>query len=246
MIIGGLQKFSLLDYSGHLSAIIFTQGCNFNCQFCYNPMLVAWPIAGKIKKQEGRSSVIKEDGLFVFLESRIGKLEAVVITGGEPTIQPDLPDFLAKIKNLGYLVKLDTNGSNPEMIKNLIDKKLIDYIAMDIKAPKDKHKKIIGKLIDFAKIKKSVKIIMESCLPPSNWAGKYEFRTTAVPGLLDKNDIVKIAKTIKGAKKWYLQQFKSDVDLVNGKLKGIKPFTNAEMEEMREIGERYVKQCEIR
>jgi pyruvate formate lyase activating enzyme len=238
VIIGGLQKFSMLDYPGHLSAIIFTQGCNFNCQFCYNPMLVAWSITGKFK-QKGHSPVIKEDGLFVFLKSRIGKLEAVVITGGEPTMQPDLPDFLAKIKNLGYSIKLDTNGANPKMIKNLIDKKLIDYIAMDIKAPKDKYKKIIGKPIDFAKIKKSVKIIMESGL-------QYEFRTTAVPGLLDKNDIVKIAKIIKGAGVWYLQRFKSDVDLVNGKLKGAKPFTIKDMEEMRRLAERYVKKCEIR
>lgn len=209
-------------------------------------MLVAWPIDGKFKKQKGHPSVIEEDDLFVFLKSRINKLEAVVITGGEPTIQPDLPDFIAKIKNLGYSVKLDTNGSNPEMIKNLIDKKLVDYIAMDIKAPKDKYKKITGKFVDFDKIKKSVKIIMESGLPPSNWAGKYEFRTTAVPGLLDKNDIIKIAKIIKGARVWYLQRFKGDVDLVNGKLKDVKPFTNADMKEMREIAGKYVKKCEIR
>ncbi|MDP3043165.1 MAG: anaerobic ribonucleoside-triphosphate reductase activating protein [bacterium] len=255
MIIGGLQKFSMLDYPGHLSAIIFTQGCNFNCQFCYNPMLVAWSITGKFK-QKGHSPIIKEDGLFVFLKSRIGKLEAVVITGGEPTMQPDLPDFLAKIKKLGYLVKLDTNGSNPKMIKNLIDKKLIDYIAMDIKAPKDKYKKIIGKPIDFAKIKKSVKIIMESPPRQAGEAGpprlgeagglQYEFRTTAVPGLLDKNDIIKIAKTIKGARVWYLQRFKSNVGLLNKKLQGIKPFTEAEMKEMRKLAEKYVKICEIR
>ncbi len=256
MIIGGLQKFSMLDYPGHLSAIIFTQGCNFNCQFCYNPMLVAWSIAGKFKRK-GHSPIIKEDGLFVFLKSRIGKLEAVVITGGEPTIQPDLPDFLAKIKNLGYLIKLDTNGSNPEMIKNLIDKKLVDYIAMDIKAPKEKFEQIVGLPARlYPKIKKSVKIIMESpprlgeAGPPSQ-AGEagglqYEFRTTVVPGLLDKNDIIKIAKIIKGAEKWYLQRFKSNVGLLNKKLQGIKPFTNAEMKEMREIGRKYVKKCEIR
>lgn len=202
-------------------------------------MLVAWPIDGKFKKQKGHPFIVKEDDLFVFLKSRIGKLEAVVITGGEPTIQPDLPDFISKIKNLGYLVKLDTNGTNPKMIKSLIDKKLIDYIAMDIKAPKDKYGKITGKPDDFDKIKKSVKIIIESGLP-------YEFRTTMVPGLLDKKDIIKIAKIIKGAEKWYLQRFKSDVDLINKRLQGIKPFTEAEMKEMRETGRKYVKKCEIR
>ena len=239
MLIGGLQKFSLLDYPDHLSAIIFTQGCNLKCQFCYNPMLIVVP-------QKDHHLLIKEDGLFVFLKSRVGKLDAVVITGGEPTIHSDLPEFIAKIKKMGYLVKLDTNGTNPEIIKKLIEKKLIDYIAMDIKAPKDKYKKVAGVPIDFDKIQKSVKIIMQSGLFPSNWTGKYEFRTTIAPGLLDTNDIVEIAKIIKGADKWYLQQFKSDTDLVNKKMEKVKPYSSKELEEMREAGKKYVKKCEVR
>jgi len=237
MFIGGLQKFSLLDYPGFLSAIVFTQGCNLHCQFCYNPMLV-WPKVSK-SKQKGHHPLIKEDDLFIFLRLRIGKLDAVVITGGEPTMQDDLPDFIAKIKKLGYLVKLDTNGTNPKMIKKLIDKKLIDYIAMDIKAPKDKYNKIVGVPVDFNKIKKSVKIIIESGLP-------HEFRTTMVPGLLDKDDIVAIAKTIKGASKWYLQQFRTDTDLINKRLKRIKPYSREALEEMCEIGGKYVKECKAR
>lgn len=230
MTIGGLQKFSLLDYPNHLSAIIFTQGCNFKCQFCYNPMLVVVP-------QKGHH--FKIDDLFAFLKKRIGKLDAVVITGGEPTIHKDLPEFISEIRKLGFLVKLDTNGANPEMIKKLIENKLIDYIAMDIKAPKNKYEKIVGVPVDFNKIKKSVKIIIESGLP-------YEFRTTIVPGLLIKDDITQIAKIINGADKWYLQQFKSDIDLVNKKMEKVKPYSDRELEEMRDAGRKYVKKCEVR
>jgi len=153
MIIGGLQKFSLLDYPGHIAAIIFTQGCNFKCQFCYNPMLV-WPSKVNKFKQKDHPFQNKEDGLFDFLKLRVNKLDAVVISGGEPTIHPDLVDFIAKIKKLGYLVKLDTNGTNPEIIKDLLKKKLVDYIAMDIKAEEGKYSKVVGKKVNFAKIKK--------------------------------------------------------------------------------------------
>lgn len=254
MIIGGLQKFSLLDYPEKISAIIFTQGCNFRCQFCYNPMLV-WPNreVGKLKNIDsqincdkekdhalsGSDEPITEDGLFHFLKSRAGKIQGIVITGGEPTLHKDLLLFIKKIKDLGYLIKLDTNGTNPKMLKELIKNKLIDYIAMDIKAPFEKYEKITGTKINFIKIKKSVKIIINSRLP-------YEFRTTVVPGLLCKEDIKKIGEIIKGAKKWYFQKFKSDVNLVNKKFQGLYAFTNKEMEDMAKIGRRYVEKCNIR
>lgn len=238
MILGGLQKFSVLDYPGHIAAIIFTQGCNFKCQFCYNPMLVC-----AIKKDH---ALIQEHGLFCFLKKRINKLDAVVITGGEPTIHQDLPEFIQKIKQLNYLIKLDTNGTNPEMLKKLIKNKLINYIAMDIKAPFEKYNKITGKNFvhhSFSeggnKIKKSIKIIMQNNLP-------YEFRTTVVPGLLDENDIKKIGKLIQGAEKWFLQNFKSNTNLINQKLKNTKSFYDVEIKAMAETGKQYVKQCEAR
>ena len=246
MLIGGLQKFSLLDYPGHLSAIIFTQGCNLRCQFCYNPMLVRSAKPDKSKylslaknKQNKGHLCLSEDDLLAFLKARRGKLEAVVITGGEPTIQPDLVEFLTKIKKSGYLVKLDTNGTNPEKLKLLIRKKLVDYIAMDIKASSAGYQKITKKKINFDKIRQSVKIIMASCLP-------YEFRTTLAPGLVGGKDLKEIAQLIKGADRWYLQQFKSNMPLVNPKLVGKKAFSQREMEEMAEIGRKYVKKCEIR
>lgn len=251
MLIGGLQKFSLLDYPGHLSAIIFTQGCNFHCQFCYNPMLVRLGLSGKKKYAREKSErpkghpYIEEDDLFAFLEKRAGKLEAMVITGGEPTLHKDLPEFLKKIKKLGYLIKLDTNGTNPQMLERLINQKLIDYIAMDIKASKEKYGIVACVKADFNKIAKSVKIIIESNLPAQ--AGlPYEFRTTVVPGLLDKDDIIKIAKIIKGADLWYLQNFKSDVDLVNKKLQGKNSYKAKEMEKMCQSAIKYVKKCEVR
>ena len=244
MIIGGLQQFSLLDYPGGISAIVFTQGCNFRCQFCYNPMLV-WPeTVGKVKyvqatEQQKDHPKIKEDDLFVFLESRVGKLDAVVVTGGEPCLHKDLPEFIKKIKKLGFLVKLDTNGSYPEMLEKLLEKKLIDYIAMDLKAPAEKYNEITGIAGNFNNIKKSVKLIMQSGLP-------YEFRTTVVPNLLNKDDINEMGKIIQDARAWYLQGFKSSEDLINQDLQGKVPYNSRQMKEMAEVGSKYVKKCEVR
>lgn len=240
MIIGGLEKLTLLDYPDYLAAIIFTQGCNFRCHFCYNPMLVL-PQTGKdveIEKEKGFSPLSTED-LFLFLRERYGRLEGVVITGGEPTIHPDLPEFIKQIKEIGYLVKLDSNGTNPEMLDELIKAKLVDYIAMDLKAPLLKYEKTVNVKLDWENIKKSVKIIIESGLP-------YEFRTTVVPGLLEKNDFEEMGQMIKGAKKWYLQTFKSDTDLVNQEYYQKKAYTKKEMAEFVEIGRKYVDLCELR
>lgn len=267
MIIGGLQKFSLLDYPGHISAIVFTQGCNYRCQFCYNPMLVwpafakttaaepvqrGWPAedaknkVGKLiynraltpEKQKDHS-LIAEDDLFVFLKSRLGKLDAVVITGGEPCLHKDLPKLIKKIKKLGFLVKLDTNGSQPGVLKKLLKEKLVDYLAMDLKAPSDKYLAVTGTEDDFKKISESVKIIMGSGLP-------YEFRTTVAPGLLDKDDIARMGKIIPGARAWYLQNFKGQTELVNCQLEGRVPYNARQMEEMAEIGRKYVEKCQVR
>jgi len=240
MIIGGLEKLTLLDYPDHLAAIIFTQGCNFRCHFCYNPMLVL-PRKGedvKNKEEKGFSPLSTED-LFLFLKERFGRLEGVVITGGEPTLHPDLPAFIKQIKDIGYLVKLDTNGTNPKMVEELIKEKLIDYIAMDLKAPLDKYEETVSVKVDCDNIKKSVKMIISNGLP-------YEFRTTVVPGLLAKDDFHKMGETIKGAAKWYLQNFKSDTDLVDSNYKAQKGYTAKEMAEFAAIGREYVGLCEVR
>ncbi len=187
MIIGGLQKSSLLDYPDKISAIIFTSGCNFRCGYCHNPELV-----------NSRKHIYKPNDILEFLKTRIGKLDAVVITGGEPCLNNDLSDFIQEIKNLGFLVKLDTNGFNPDMLEKVMP--FIDYIAMDIKAPLDKYEKITNVKIDTAKIKESISLIMSSHMD-------YEFRTTVVKSLLSYDDFIRIGDLINGARRYYLQKF---------------------------------------
>lgn len=235
MKIGGLEKLSLLDYPNNIAAIIFTQGCNFRCGFCYNPMLV-WPTDKKNKKG---LSLIKEKDLFNFLESRLNRLDGVVISGGEPTLHSDLPEFIKKIKDLALLVKLDTNGSNFEMLSKLWQEKLIDYVAMDLKAPWSKYEKVIGCKINCSFIKKSVKLLIENNIP-------HEFRTTIVPGLHSEGDIVKMGEEINGAKAWYLQKFIPSDNLLKAKFSKIKPYNDNKMRELAKIGQKYVKNCKAR
>lgn len=189
MKIIGLQKLSMVDWDGYMSATIFLNGCNFMCPFCHNSSLV-----------NGTGTEIPENEVLDFLKKRINILDSVCISGGEPTLYPDLPEFIKKIKDMGYLVKLDTNGTNPEMVKYLVEQKLVDYIAMDIKNCLEKYTLTIGKHFDLTNIEKSIKYIMSCGID-------YEFRTTLVEEFHTKEDIEKISKLIKGAKKYYLQKF---------------------------------------
>ena len=253
MIIGGLEKLTLIDFPGHVAAIIFTDACNFRCQFCYNPALVIKEKSTEasdmaLGKNPGRFSDQSqeeihvpnlENGLFNFLNKRFGKLDGIVITGGEPTMHSDLPEFILAIKKIGYDVKLDTNGTNSKMLEVLIKKKLIDYIAMDLKAPLEKYDATTGVKNSGKNIKSTIALIKKSGLP-------YEFRTTIVPGLHSEVDIAPMGKLIKGAEKWYLQKFKSDTDLVNKEYKGKKSFSDKDMNRLVEIAKDYVKFCEWR
>jgi len=188
--IGGLQKSSLIDYPEKISAIIFTQGCNFKCPYCHNPELIKF----------STDSSIDESVLFNFLKTRINKLDAVVITGGEPTLHKGLPEFIKQIKDLGFLVKLDTNGTNPEMLQELLDKKLIDYVAMDIKAPIERYPEIVCAKVDTEAVLKSIEILKSSGVD-------FEFRTTVVKSQLLHEDFEKIGELINGSEKYYLQKF---------------------------------------
>jgi len=246
MQIGGLQKLSLIDYPGKIACAVFLIGCNFRCGYCHNPELV---LPEKIKKQPK----ISEKDFFDFLKKRKRLIEGVVITGGEPTIHSNLPDFIKKIKKLGYLVKLDTNGTNPEMLRKLIKKKLVDCIAMDVKAPvgakiqKSKAKTqndnlkfnitkyniITGVKKDLNKIKKSIEIIKNSDID-------YEFRTTIIPTIHTKEDILQIAKDISPAKKYYIQNFKTEKTL-DPKFKKIKPFTEKQLKSAKKEASKYTR-----
>lgn len=230
MLLGGLQKFTLIDYPGKVAATVFTVGCNFLCPFCHNPELV------DLKMIKGQP-IISENEFFEFLKSRQGQLDGVCITGGEPTLHKDLPDFIKKIKELGFAVKLDTNGSHPEILEKLIAEKLLDYIAMDIKAPADKYNEIAGGAgID--KIKKSVELIKNSGID-------YEFRTTVVPKFHKKEDIVKIAEWLKGSKKYFLQQFYPTKTL-DDCLKGEKSYSKEELDGFCEAVKPYFLLCGVR
>ncbi|OPY87938.1 MAG: Pyruvate formate-lyase 1-activating enzyme [Syntrophaceae bacterium PtaU1.Bin231] len=191
MRIGGWQKVSLIDYPGEICAVVFLQGCNFRCPYCHNPDLVDPARFGEC---------LPVEDVFAYLDSRRGKLDAVTVSGGEPTLQPDLPDFIRRIRTLGFKVKLDTNGSRPEMLENLIRWGLVDYLAMDIKGPLHRYREITGADIDAGVIAKSIAVVMNSGIA-------YEFRTTAVKSLLKPEEAAAIGKSLENADRYVLNRF---------------------------------------
>ena len=201
MLIGGLQKMTLIDYPGKVAATVFLVGCNFRCHFCHNPKLV-------VSRPGVEDSILHEDEVIDFLKSRKNLIEAVCVTGGEPTVQPDLAKFLLRLRQLGLLIKLDTNGARPEVIESLIGAGLLDYLAMDIKAPWAKYQAVTQKDISVDKLKQSVKLIIDSGLP-------HEFRSTVLPALHSLEDILEMAKQVRGAQAFYVQQFRPLEDLVD-------------------------------
>ena len=225
--IRGLQKTSLVDYPPNIACAVFLGGCNFRCGFCHNPDIVL-----------NRTEIIKEEDFFKFLDERKNILDGVCVTGGEPTLHKFLPEFLMKIKNKGLKIKLDTNGSNPEMLANLIDNKLVDYIAMDIKGPLEDYEKICGCKVDVEAVKKSVEQVKRMF--------DYEFRMTVVPEFVNKENIRGIGELLKGSKRMFLQQFVSSVDLIDFNLQNKIPYILKELSEMKEILRPYFYRVEIR
>ena len=230
-VIGGFQKTTLLDFPQKIACIVFTKGCNFKCGYCHNPEL-----NNGAATQSPPSLSTKE--FFAFLEKRKGKLDGVVITGGEPTLQKGLFQFIFEIKNMGFAVKLDSNGSNPDILKKLIDEKLIDYVAMDIKAPFDKYYNVIKTNIPPENIKKSIDLLLENKVD-------YEFRTTVVKEQLTFDDFEKIGQLIKGAKKYFLQKFEPSKTL-DPKFAECSTYTNPEFETICEILQPYVEVVNVR
>ena len=202
MNIAGVQKVTLLDYPGKVACEIFTQGCNFECPFCQNSSLIPITNTGEFSEEE----------IFEYLNLRKNILDGVVITGGEPTVQKDLKSFIKKIKDLGLLVKLDTNGGNPKVLQELIDEKLVDYVAMDIKNIFNKYNITSGKKINLDNIKKSIEILKASKID-------YEFRTTIIKEMHSLDDIVSICKLVGNAK-YYLQNFEDSENVIDHSLHG--------------------------
>lgn len=212
MKLGGLQKLTLLDFPGHTACTVFTVACNFRCPFCHNASLV---LGG-----HGGADDVNEEEFFSFLEKRKGILDGVAVTGGEPTLQKDLKPFLRRIKDMGFAVKLDTNGYAPEILKEILDEGLSDHVAMDIKSSREGYAKVSGvNGIDLSKIEKSIELLKNSNVT-------YEFRTTAVKGLHTAADFLKIGKWIGNVPLYFIQQYVDSGDIIES---GYSAFTKEEM-----------------
>ncbi len=204
MLIAGLQKLTLLDYPGKTACTLFTPGCNFRCPFCHNALLVTSPV----------TDFVSEEEFFSFLGKRRGILDGVCITGGEPTLQKDLIPFMKKIRDMGFLIKLDTNGYRPDALKEVLNESLADYIAMDIKAAPEKYTLTTGVPdLDFSLIRESIDLIEKSGVP-------HEFRTTVTEDFHDENDFEKILSLFSSDTPYYLQQFKDSGNLIDGNCRG--------------------------
>lgn len=228
MYINGFQKLTILDYPGKVACIVFTPGCNFRCPFCHNAALVT---------HIDKDTYIDEEEVLSYLKKRQGILDGVVITGGEPLLQDGIEEFIGKIKDLGYAIKLDTNGSFPEKLISLVEKGLVDYVAMDIKNSKAKYMATIGvNNIDMASIEKSVDFLLQNKVD-------YEFRTTIVDGFHTVDDIQDIVVWIKGAHKYFLQNFVDSGDLIEA---GLSPVSVDVLKEMKKKATEFVPCVEIR
>lgn len=222
----GIDKFSLLDFDGYISVVLFAPKCNFRCPFCHNGESVL-----------ASSSSIPFSKILDYLNSRKGVIDAVVITGGEPTLMDDLFDKISTLKKMGYLIKLDTNGTNPEMLRKLIVAHLLDYIAMDIKNSESKYALTSGvKCLDINKIKESISLIMNSNID-------YEFRTTLVEEFHSLQSIKEMSKLVNGANKLYLQHFVDREGVIQRNLHDVS-FEKATL--FKEELSKYVKSCELR
>jgi len=246
MVIHGLQKTTLLDYPGHVAATIFTGGCNFRCPFCHNGDLVLNP---------GGTPQIPMEEIMAFLQKRQGILDGVCITGGEPTLQLDLEDFIRGVRGLGYLVKLDTNGYRPEVLERLLEEGLLDYVAMDVKASKDNYARAVGldcmnSKSDFVieKIERSVELLQNSSID-------YEFRTTVVKGLHTIEEFEEIGRWLAGCKAYYLQGFQKNENVLAARLgksdsatggNRFESFSRGDMEQMAALAGKYVEKVIIR
>lgn len=228
MNIQGFQKLTLLDYPDKMACTLFTGGCNLRCPFCHNSRLVINP---------PKTPEYSEEEVLDYLKKRQGILDGVVITGGEPLLQPDIADFIKKVRALGYSVKLDTNGTMPDKLIELVEAGLVDYVAMDVKASPEGYPPAVGiGGYDLTKIDRSIKFLLQNKVD-------YEFRTTVVREFHSVFSMNSLGEWIKGAKRHYLQSFVDSGELIGFGLSGV---PKSEMEEMKKILLKYVEKCEIR
>lgn len=230
MKVTGIQKLTLLDYPGVVACTVFTAGCNFRCPFCHNAMLVL--------PEQIDDECLTDDEVFGFLKKRRGVLDGVAVTGGEPLLHADMPEFLARVKELGYKIKLDTNGSNPELLSEIVKNKLVDRVAMDIKNAPEEYARTIGlKSFDIAPVERSKEMLLRGDID-------YEFRTTVVKGIHTKESLIGAAKWIEGAKEYYLQQFKDSGNLILPD--GLSAYDEKQMHTLADAVREYVPTVEVR
>lgn len=230
MKVTGIQKLTLLDYPGVVACTVFTAGCNFRCPFCHNAMLVL--------PEQIDDECLTDDEVFGFLKKRRGVLDGVAVTGGEPLLHADMPEFLARVKELGYKIKLDTNGSNPELLSEIVKNKLVDRVAMDIKNAPEEYARTIGlKSFDIAHVERSKEMLLRGDID-------YEFRTTVVKGIHTKESLIGAAKWIKGAREYYLQQFKDSGNLILPD--GLSAYDEKQMHALADAVRDYVPTVEVR
>ena len=230
MKVTGIQKLTLLDYPGVVACTVFTAGCNFRCPFCHNAMLVL--------PEQIDDECLTDDEVFGFLKTRRGVLDGVAVTGGEPLLHADMPEFLARVKELGYKIKLDTNGSNPELLSEIVKNKLVDRVAMDIKNAPEEYARTIGlKSFDIAPVERSKEMLLRGDID-------YEFRTTVVKGIHTKESLIGAAKWIEGAKEYYLQQFKDSGNLILPD--GLSAYDEKQMHTLADAVRDYVPTVEVR
>ena len=230
MKVTGIQKLTLLDYPGVVACTVFTAGCNFRCPFCHNAMLVL--------PEQIDDECLTDDEVFGFLKKRKGVLDGVAVTGGEPLLHADMPEFLARVKELGYKIKLDTNGSNPELLSEIVKNKLVDRVAMDIKNAPEEYARTIGlKSFDIAPVERSKEMLLRGDID-------YEFRTTVVKGIHTKESLIGAAKWIEGAKEYYLQQFKDSGNLLLPD--GLSAYDEKQMHALADAVRDYVPTVEVR
>lgn len=230
MKVTGIQKLTLLDYPGVVACTVFTAGCNFRCPFCHNAMLVL--------PEQIDNECLTDDEVFGFLQKRRGVLDGVAVTGGEPLLHADMPEFLARVKELGYKIKLDTNGSNPELLSEIIKNKLVDRVAMDIKNAPEEYARTIGlESFDIAPVERSKEMLLSG-------ETDYEFRTTVVKGIHTKESLIGAAKWIEGAKEYYLQRFKDSGNLILPD--GLSAYDEKQMHALADAVRDYVPTVEVR
>ena len=228
MRVGGMQKLTLLDYPGKVACTVFLSGCNLRCLYCHNP--------GLVLPERSDGPGISESEVLAFLEKRKGKLDGVCITGGEPTLQPELPEFLKKLRDLGYATKLDTNGTNPGMLESLFLNGLLDYVAMDIKNSPSRYAETCGGADVLSRVQESANLLLDGSID-------YEFRTTVCKPLHTEKEIEEIGLWLKGAKRYFLQPFVDSGNLVSG---GVQAHTHEELARLRQAVLPYIPNTQIR